>query len=80
MQSRFRRISLTFASLALGGYLTATGGCLSFIGESVVGAIDVCFIIDCTDGLSGLIQPCISSQGDQLGADALFLDCPDRAP
>ena len=78
MQSRFRRIALTMVSVSVGGYLAGTGGCLSFAGERLLETIDFCFIIDCTDGAGGLLQPCISRQNDQQNEGLLFQDCPDQ--
>ena len=79
MKSRMRRFALTMASVAMGGYLTATGGCLSYLGEQALTTLDFCFVIDCTDGLSGLLQPCLSRQNDLFNEDVLFLDCPNQA-
>lgn len=76
MQSRFRRMALTFVSVAMGGYLMATGGCLSFFGERGLQIVDFCFVIDCTDGLSGVLQPCNPDDPERN----LFVDCPDEAP
>lgn len=73
MRSRIRRIGLTIVSIAVGGYVTATGGCLSFAGERLLDTVDFCFIIDCTDGASGLLQPCLTGS-------PLFEDCPDQQP
>ncbi len=73
MQSRIRRIALTIVSMSVGGYLAATGGCLSFAGERLLDAIDLCLIIDCTDGAGGLLQPCLTDS-------PLFVDCPDQQP
>ncbi len=73
MRSRIRRTALTIASVAVGGYLMGTGGCLSFLGEEAFRTIDFCFVIDCTDGAGGLLQPCLTET-------PLFADCPDQQP
>ena len=75
MKSRLRRFALTIASVAMGGYLTATGGCLSYLGEQALTTLDFCFVIDCTDGLSGLLQPCST---DGTIDPTLFRDCPNQ--
>lgn len=76
MRSRTRRTALTIASIAVGGYVMGTGGCLSFLGEEAFRTLDLCFIFDCTDAASGLLQPCLNQDPTSTRDDLLFIDCP----
>ena len=85
MRSRSRRVALTLALFAGGGFLLAGPGtsCSSFLGESAFVATDFCFIFDCQNGfLGGTIKPCDIGGGfggfvdPDVTNSPLFVDCP----
>lgn len=52
--------------------------CESFLGETVMSGLDMCFIFDCNSGIfGGTVQPCA---GGTDGENNLFVDCPTNAP
>ncbi|MBU0718914.1 MAG: hypothetical protein KJ749_11750 [Planctomycetes bacterium] len=76
MRSRFRRTAMIAGLIVAGGFLMVNPGmsCLSYSGESLLGATNFCFIFDCQSGiLGGTIDPC-------SGANPLFADCDTVAP
>lgn len=67
MRSRLLRISLIAASISVGGVLAVGTGCVTFLGETLLSVADVCFILDCTDAVSGAVEFC---------DPAVLQDCP----
>ena len=94
MRSRRLRTKLAVAAFAASGVMGGFVGCASLGAESLSGAVDFCFLFDCTDGIfGGLIDPCspVFSRPQTPGfiaADVntpetdgnLFSDCPDDQP
>ncbi|GMU36334.1 MAG: hypothetical protein EDS66_11040 [Planctomycetota bacterium] len=95
MRSSVRRAKIGWAMVTLGGLVLASNGvgaCASMGLESAAGAVDFCFLFDCTDGIfGGLIDPCapifsrpstpgfIAQDPNKNGTSEgpLFMDCPD---
>ncbi|MCC7294030.1 MAG: hypothetical protein IT449_18365 [Phycisphaerales bacterium] len=97
MQRKLSRAKVLSAMLAVGGVALigdGLGGCASMGFQAASGAVDFCFLFDCTDGIfGGLIDPCspIFGRPSNLGftpqnpekepgvSNTLFSDCPDDA-
>jgi len=61
MRLRVKRAKATLALVAVGGIAlgNGVGACASLGTESLAGAVDFCFIFDCTNGFfGGLVDPC----------------------
>ena len=57
-----------------GGLVFQAGNCVAFALDSTMAATNICYIIDCQNGLfGGLINPCGSPF---TSADDLLQDCP----
>ncbi len=62
MQRKLSRAKVLSAMLAVGGIALigdGLGGCASMGFQAASGAVDFCFLFDCTDGIfGGLVDPC----------------------
>jgi hypothetical protein len=82
MRSHWTRVAIVATLLSSGGFvmLTSPGlGCEAYAAESLLQAVDFCFIFDCTNGvLGGTVKPCqpgLGFNGEETSG--LLLDCPD---
>ena len=82
MRGTARRISMTLGLILSGVMLLAQNGtgCVPFLAESTLAAVDFCFIFDCQNGiLGGTISPCSITFDPLTGGiirGPLFADCP----
>ena len=80
MPRKSRRVAATVVALATGAMVLTSSNfaCESFLGETLMTSLDMCFIFDCNSGiLGGTIQPCqegIDENGDPV-PNYLFVDC-----
>ena len=61
MRSRLGRAKIAAVIVATGAvaFASGVGACASFGISSLTGAVDMCFVFDCTDGIfGGVIDPC----------------------
>ncbi len=82
MRRPVRRITLTLGLIFSGAMLLAQNGtgCVPFLAESTLAAVDFCFIFDCQNGiLGGTLSPCNDTGNqntDGTNRGPLFADCP----
>lgn len=71
MRTIMKRAVLFLLVFAAGGMLFGNGGnagCARLGGDTLLGAVNFCFVFDCTSGvLGGAIEPC--------GLFPVFTDC-----
>lgn len=86
MRTRMSKLMIALVLMLSGAFLTAGPGtgCLSLGAESLLAEANLCFIINCQNGIfGGTIEPCPpidNFSGESLltpPTGPLFSDCPD---